>query len=107
MNRIIAILELVAFYTWEVIKANITVARDVLGNQQRIKPGFIDIEINELTERQMFVLANMITMTPGSLSLDISPDKRRITLHTLYSQNKDELQATINRDYERRILNVL
>tara|TARA_B110000037_G_C16987707_1_gene451754 strand:- start:399 stop:722 length:324 start_codon:yes stop_codon:yes gene_type:complete len=105
MKRLFAIIDLLAFYLLEVVTSNLAVARDVLGSQKRIQPGIVNIKVGDLTDFQAFILANMVTMTPGTLSLDIIPEKHSLTLHTLYAQNPEELQAQISNSYERRIRN--
>lgn len=105
MKRILSQLDLVAFYIYEVFKSNFVVARDVLGNQRRLKPGIVVLKIGELSDFQAFILANLVTMTPGTLSIQISPEKRSLVLHTLYTQDLVALQSQITDDYERRIRN--
>jgi len=103
MNRLIAILKLIAFYAWEVVKSNLTVARDVLGSPARIRPGLVTVRTEELTDLQAFTLANLVTMTPGTLSIEISPAKRELLIHTLYAQNPEKLQMQIAQQLERRV----
>ncbi|MEM9157702.1 MAG: Na+/H+ antiporter subunit E [Verrucomicrobiota bacterium] len=103
MKRIFAIIDLFAFYVFEVIKSNIIVARDVLGNQSRLKPGFVEVETGPLTEIQTFWLANLITMTPGTLAVDVYPERRTLLLHTLYSSDPDEVRRQVANKFERRI----
>jgi len=107
MKRLIAIISLLAFYAKEVVLSNLLVARDVLSHRGRIQPGIVTIQLGHLTERQAFVLANLITMTPGTLCLDLSMERQSITLHTLYAHQREELQQTIARQYEPRISHAL
>lgn len=106
MKRIIAAIELSFFYFKEVIVSNLKVARDVLGKSSNIKPSIETVSLSDLSERQLFVLANMITMTPGTLSLDVDQSNKTLTLHTLYKHKPGELQEMVSNQFERRILNV-
>jgi multicomponent Na+:H+ antiporter subunit E len=50
-------------------------------------------------------LANLITLTPGSLTLDISADRKVLYVHTMYAQDIDQIRLEI-KDLERRVLEV-
>lgn len=99
--------ELLLFFIKEVLLSNVKVARDALSPRPNINPGIVSVKLGQMSDLQLFVLANMITMTPGTLSLEFSPDKRTLTLHTLYAQDAEELQAEVTANYERRVLNAL
>lgn len=107
MKRIFYLLELLLFFTKEVLISNLKVARDVLHPSPKLSPSFVSINLGQLNDRQRFFLANMITMTPGTLSLEFSEDKHTILLHTLYGDSLEELQADITNKYERRVRNAL
>lgn len=107
MKRIFALIKLMLFFAKEVIVSNLKVARDALSPSPKIKPGIVSIQLGQLSDRQRFVLANAITMTPGTLSLEFSEDKRELALHTLYADEAAKLQEDITRNYERRVLNAL
>lgn len=107
MKRFFSLIELFLFFLKEVLISNIKVARDVLSPSPKIDPGIVSIQLSQMSDRQLFVLANMITMTPGTLSLEFSDDKRTLTLHTLYADTATTLQEDISRNYERRVLNAL
>ncbi|MCH6257561.1 Na+/H+ antiporter subunit E [Puniceicoccaceae bacterium K14] len=106
MKRVIQFIELLIFYGKEVIISNLKVARDVLGNSSKISPKIETLSVGKLSERQFFVLANMITMTPGTLTLEANLKERTITLHSLYQYTNEELQDIVSNQYERRVINV-
>lgn len=107
MKRLFSIIELILFFAKEVILSNVKVARDALSPSPKINPSFVSIRLAQMSDRQIFVLANLITMTPGTLSLEVSPDKRELTLHTLYADEAASLQEDITRNYQRRVINAL
>lgn len=107
MKRLFSLIELILFFAKEVILSNVKVARDALSPSPKIEPGFVSINLAQMNDTQRFVLANMITMTPGTLSLEFSADNRTLTLHTLYANAAANLQEDITRNYQRRVLNAL
>lgn len=96
------------FVLWELIVANIQVASDVLGMGRKMSPGVVVVPLDARTDAEITMLANLITLTPGSLSLDVSADRRVLYLHTMYGgDNPDQLRETIKTKFERRVLEVL
>lgn len=106
MKRFFSLIELSFFYLKEIIASNLKVSRDVLDGGKRISPRIEHITTGSLTERQLFVLANMITMTPGTLAIDVDQAEKTLKIHTLYQYQKDELQKIISNQFERRVTNV-
>jgi len=87
-------------YLKEVLVANLYIAWDILTPRLRARPAFIELEIGELSDLQVLLLTNLITMTPGTLSFDISADRRRLLLHLLYPRrDPDELRRELQRHY--------
>ena len=69
-------LRFAVFYIWELILANLRVAYDVMTPKPRIRPGVLAIPLDAKTDAEITLLANLITLTPGSVSLDVSSDRR-------------------------------
>lgn len=82
-----------AYWYWlikEIIKANFTVARIILDPRLPIQPQVIRIDASGLPVASQATLANSITLTPGSLTLDI--DNNQIEVHCLTAESAAELQ---------------
>ena len=94
------------FYTVELLLANLRVAVDVLTPRLRSNPGIIGIRLCELTDRQLIVLTNLVTMTPGTLSLDLSEDRRVLFVHVMFLDDPETFRENIKSGLERRILEV-
>ncbi len=79
-------------FTWEMIKANLHVAAIVLNPKMPIKPGIVKIKTNLKSPVAKVWLANSITLTPGTLSLDI--DGQYLYIHWISVKSKDIEGAT-------------
>lgn len=97
----------VVYYLWELVKSNAIIAYDVLTPTHHMRPGVIGIPIDAKTDLEITVLANLITMTPGTLSLDISADRRTLYVHAMYIHDPEKLRAEIKDQLERRVLGLL
>lgn len=92
------------FYSKEVVISNLRVAKDVLSPKPDLKPGILGVSVSDYTDRQIWALASLLTMTPGTISIEVDENKRVLYLHTLYTEpSADELRAQIKRDYERPV----
>jgi multicomponent Na+:H+ antiporter subunit E len=83
--RLLHAIELLLFYIYEVLISNARVAHDVLTPTHHMRPGFIHLNIEGLTDRQILAASNLITMTPGTLSLDVTPDRKFLQIHCMYA----------------------
>jgi multicomponent K+:H+ antiporter subunit E len=92
---------------WDIVVSNIQVAYLVLfrrGNSLRSR--FITIPLDIASPEGITVLAGTITMTPGTLSADISADQRALLVHCLDTADPDETITTIKNRYERRLMRI-
>ncbi len=106
-RKIRTVIRFACFFMWEVVKANMKVAYDVLSPRQRITPGIIAIPLEAKTDAEITFLANLITLTPGTLSLDVSEDRRVLYIHAMYVENADQFRQEIKDGLERRLLDML
>lgn len=96
----------ILFYMKEMVKANLYLARDILSPKMRISPGIVKINIRADSDNRILALFNLITMTPGSISMDISDDRKSIYVHGMYVKDRDSFEAEIKEGIEKKILEV-
>ena len=109
MFKIVKALELFVFLLWELLLANLRVAYDVLTPGYQMRPGVIALPLDARTDAEITLLANLITLTPGTLSLDVSSDRRVLYIHVMYIDrgDLDDVRRKIKSGFERRVLEVL
>jgi multicomponent Na+:H+ antiporter subunit E len=96
---LITVLRFALFYLKEILLSNLRIARDTLRGHPQIKPGIVAVNVEPLSTRATVVVANLITMTPGTLSLDISEDGRFLYVHCLYLQDPEAVRRSMEEDY--------
>lgn len=105
MKRVFGIIRFFFFYVGEVVLSNLRVAYDAVTPTHLMKPAFLAIPLDEgMTDFHIYLLSNLITMTPGTLSLDISSDRRVLYLHAMYVKDPEALKMNIINDFQKRIL---
>jgi len=95
------------FFLWEMIKANIQVAYEVITPPHNMKPGIVSLPLDAKTDLEITLLANLITLTPGTLSLDVSSDRSVLYIHSMYVLDRDEFIEDIKNGFEKRLLEIL
>jgi multicomponent K+:H+ antiporter subunit E len=88
----------------DIIVANIEVALLVIGPMRNIKPGFVAVPLDLAETLPITMLASTVTMTPGTVSCDISNDKKWLYVHVLdMPENEQEVIDLIKQRYESRV----
>jgi len=108
-NKVHQVIRFALFFLWELILANLRVAYDVATPKYHSRPGVIAIPLDVKTDLEITMLANLITLTPGTLSLDVSADRRVLYIHAMYIDNDDidGVRHKIKNGFERRVLELL
>jgi multicomponent Na+:H+ antiporter subunit E len=97
----------IGFYLWEVVLSSLRMAADIVRPRPRISPGFIMVPLEARTDLEILLVTNLISFTPGTLSVQLSADHRQLCVHTMYATDADELARSIRLNLERRVLEVL
>jgi multicomponent Na+:H+ antiporter subunit E len=96
----------VAFYVWEILASSAWVAWEVITPSHRMRSGVIAVPIESRTPYELTWLANLVTLTPGTLSIDVDPDAHVLFVHGLHVESPESFREDIRR-LERRLLKVL
>ena len=78
------------------VKANLQVAGEICTPGFQMAPAIIRYDVADLTGVQITSLANAITLTPGTLSVDVSPDSNHLYVHCMYASDRDEAIAGLD-----------
>lgn len=96
--------EFAAIVIWDIIKANIAVSRIVLFMpRDRIRPAWISISLELTQPEAIAALAATITLTPGTVSCDLSEDGQSLLVHCLHAPEPQEVIDEIKTRYESRL----
>jgi len=104
--KFIKLVRLGIYFFWQLLLSNISIAQCVLGPSRLMQPGIIAIPLDVKTDLQIFLLANAITLTPGSLSVDVSADRKFLYVHSMQIGDADAYRRNVKSGFERMILEV-
>jgi multicomponent Na+:H+ antiporter subunit E len=94
------------FFLREMFMASVDVAITII-MRRRLRPGVIAVPLSLTRDIQITLLANLITLTPGTLTLEVSEDKKTIYVHAIHVSDPETFRNEIKNGFERRILEVL
>ena len=100
-------LSLIALFGKELILSALKVAWLAVQPRINIRPAIVAYPLTVTTDAQITLLANMITLTPGTLSVDVSEDRRTLYIHAIDVASKEALIGSIAAGFETKILGVL
>ena len=107
VGRVHRVVSLAAYFFYELVTANLRLALDVVTPRFRMKPGIIAVPLDAREDSQILLLSMLINTTPGSVALDVSPDRTTLYVHVMYMDSPDAARADIKQGFERRVLGVL
>lgn len=91
---------LIVMFIYELVVSSLPVVRDVMTPGQNSRPALIAVPLNVTTDLQITLLANFISLTPGTLSLDVSEDRKTLYIHAMFGDDPDEIRAQIRDRFE-------
>ncbi|MCZ2722188.1 Na+/H+ antiporter subunit E [Marinomonas sp. 15G1-11] len=85
----------------DIVSANFTVALLVLGPLKNLSPGFVAIPLDIESELGITLLASTVSLTPGTVSAEISEDQKWLYVHALHLEDAEELIQEVKSRYEK------
>ena len=104
LGRVRRVASLILLFHYELVKSAVKVAWIALQPKMPLNPGIVAYPLRLDRDFEITLLANLITLTPGTLSLDVSPDRRFLYIHAIDVPDPDALRRDIAGGFERRIL---
>ncbi len=100
-------LSLLLLFLRELVVSALKVSWLVIQPRPRIRPAIIAHPLTVTTDAQIALLANMITLTPGTLSVDVSEDRKFLYIHAIDLESKEALIGDVAAGFEAKLLEVL
>lgn len=105
VRRMLAGVAFLGVFTWEFLKACWQLVRLILFTPAaRLRPGFLIYDVSGLTRVEILLLSHTVSLTPGTNTVDISHDNRRLYLHVLDCGDPEEVRRSIDQTLRRGIL---
>lgn len=106
-RRLFRLVQLALVFLWEVVVAGFTVASDVLRPRMNLQPAVVAVPVPDLSPTGVMVVANMITMTPGTLSTYFDEEEQMLYVHAMQAGDLDAFRRRVQQGFVRRVQEVV
>ncbi|MBP7342191.1 MAG: Na+/H+ antiporter subunit E [Smithellaceae bacterium] len=106
MQKPLVALRLTLCVLGDIVAANLHVARLILGPARKLRPAFVEYPVALSDPFAVGALASIISLTPGTVTADVSPDRKTLLIHALDVADEQELIDTIKTRYEKPLQEV-
>lgn len=106
-TRVPKILLYSIYFFYDLIRANLDVAREILRPKFGMAPGIIAYEHRLKSDFEITMLVNVIALTPGTMVLKISDDKKFVYIHNLYLKDKEGYKEKLRNGMERKLIEII
>ncbi|MEV8465944.1 Na+/H+ antiporter subunit E [Fluviibacterium sp. DFM31] len=104
--RMIRIVQLALFFVYDLLVSSIRVAWDVLTPQDLSNPKIIEMPLDVKSDLEILLVTNLISLTPGTLSLDVSPDRKTLYVHAMFGDDPEQVIADLKSGMEHMVRRV-
>lgn len=95
--RPVRLLTFLGYFAWQLVVANLVVAREIVTPRDRIRAGIVAVPVSASSDLVIMVVANAISLTPGTLTLEVRRDPPTLYVHVLHLHDLDEVRETIRK----------
>ncbi|MEM8738761.1 MAG: Na+/H+ antiporter subunit E [Planctomycetota bacterium] len=96
MHRVYGVLRFGVYFVYILTKANLEVAREILTPGFSMTPRIIRYPVDGLSDTEIITLANAISLTPGTLSADVTEDGCTLYIHCMYAERREDAVAALD-----------
>ncbi|MGX4669668.1 Na+/H+ antiporter subunit E [Cerasibacillus sp. JNUCC 74] len=106
LKRVIKIINLILLFIKELVSSNIDIVKLVYTPKPDIEPGIFALPTELRSNWEITLLANLITLTPGTLSVAVSRDNTKLFVHAMNINDSNESIRSIKNTFEKAIMEV-
>jgi len=106
-RRVTAWIKLIIMFHYELIVSSLAVAMDVLTPRHRARPAIIEMPLDVKSDTGILLVTNLISLTPGTLSLDVSEDRKTLLIHAMFADDHDALRKSLKDGMERWVIDAV
>ena len=104
--RVWRAIRLTLFFLYELVVSSIRVAWDVITPRDLSRPAIIEMPLDVESDIEILLVTNLISLTPGTLSLDVTPDRKTLIVHAMFAEDPDALVQELKNGMERMVKEV-
>jgi multicomponent Na+:H+ antiporter subunit E len=102
-RKVWLIFNFAGYFAWQLVLANLRVTAEILTPRHNMRPAVVAVPLDVTNPVAITLLANLITLTPGTLSLDVPSGENTLYVHALHVQDVDSFRLEIKTGFEQYI----
>lgn len=106
-SRVLAWVKLIVMFHYELIASSIAVIIDILTPAHRANPAIIEMPLDVKSDAGILLVTNLISLTPGTLSLDVSPDRKTLLVHAMFADDPEALCHSLKSGMEKWVIDAV
>lgn len=91
------------YFIWTIVIANFRMALAVVSPLDRLNPAIVEVPLDIKGDLAITLLANWITLTPGTLTIEVADDKSSMFVHTYHCTDVEAFRTEMKESFEQRI----
>lgn len=99
--------KLIVLFLYELFASSVQVIWDVLTPEHKSRPGIISVPLDVRGEMEILLVTNLISLTPGTLSLDVTEDEKTLYIHAMFADDPDAIRAQIKNGMEKWVIEAM
>lgn len=100
-------LKLLVMFHYELVVSSLQVLWDVITPTHRANPAIIEMPLDAKTDTGILLVTNLITLTPGTLCIDVSPDRKTLKIHAMFADDPEEVCRALKSGMERWVIDAV
>lgn len=99
--------KLVVMFLYELVVSSVQVIWDIITPQHLAKPAVFEMPLDVKTDTGILLVTNLISLTPGTLSLDVSEDRKSLLVHAMFAEDPDAVCHQLKSGMERWVIDAV
>lgn len=95
------------FYLKELVHSNLLEVKDIFTPRDLAQPKILEMPLDVTGDIPLFLLTSLITITPGTICIDVSEDGKTLYIQDLYSEDPEQAIRHLKQNYERKIIELM
>lgn len=103
-KRLLSVAKLIIIFLYQLVVGSLQVVWDVLTPTHLSTPKIINLPLTVTSDFQIMLLANLISLTPGTLILDLSRDKKYLVVHAMFAKDEAAIINDLKHSFEKLVI---
>lgn len=105
--RLLYWVKLVILFHYELVVSSLQVFWDVITPGYNARPAIVEVPLDVKTDAGILLVTNLISLTPGTLSLDVSEDRKTLSIHAMFADDPEDLCRSLKSGMEKWVIDAV